>query len=117
MAVTGDGVLRSGDCKIVLAEGAKGLPVNTDVTVIVVVNRHSHVLTLPREAVHSEGASHYVYRVDGNRLRRIPVQIGLFNSMKIEITSGLRPTDPVVLRALHDSRLRSNMRVKTKMIH
>jgi len=114
MAVTGDGILRSAECKIALAEGAKGLPVNTDVTVIAVVNRHSHVLTLPREAVHTEGSSHFVYRLDGDRLKKVPVQVGLLNPMRIEITGGLRPSDTVAVRALHDGKLKNNMRIQTK---
>jgi HlyD family secretion protein len=117
MAVTGDGTLRSAECKIVLAEGARGLPINTNVTVSAVVNRHSHVLTLPREAVHIENGSHYAYRVDGNRLEKTPVQVGLMNPMRVEITGGLSTTDTVALRAVNDGRLKNNLRITSKLDH
>lgn len=112
IAVTGEGVLRSGQCTILLTDGAQGLPVNTSVTVIAVSTRHAHALTLPREAVHMEGSNHFVFRVDGSRLRKTPVQVGLVSALRIEVTSGLRPGDKVAIRAVNGGRLRNGMRIK-----
>ena len=112
MAVTGDGVLRTGVCTVDIMSDTDGLPVNTSVTVTATVQKHSHVMTLPREAVREEGPNHFVYRVVGGRLKQTPVQIGLVNAMKAEITSGLKNDDQVAVHAAPGESLRNNLRVK-----
>ena len=112
MAVTGDGVLRTGVCTVDITSDTDGLPVNTSVTVTASVQKHSHVLTLPREAVRDEGPNHFVYRLVGGRLKQTPVQIGLVNAMKAEITSGLKSDDQVAVHAEAGGSLRNNIRVK-----
>ena len=112
MAVSGEGVLRTGECMVTIDGDTDGLPVNTNVTVTATVQKHAHVLTLPREAVREEGAQHFVYRVSGSELKKTPVNVGLVNAMKIEITSGLDPADRVAVRVLGDGKLENNARVK-----
>lgn len=112
MAVTGDGVLRTGVCTVDITSDADGLPVNTSVTVTATVQKHSHVMTLPREAVRDEGANHFVYRIAGGRLKKTPVQVGLVNAMRAEITSGLASDDQVAVHASGGESLRNNLRVK-----
>jgi HlyD family secretion protein len=112
MAVTGDGVLRTGICTVDITSDTDGLPVNTSVTVTATVEKHSHVLTLPREALRDEGTRHFVYRLDGGRLEKTPVEIGLINAMKAEITKGLTDNDQVAVRAPGGETLRNNMHVK-----
>lgn len=112
MAVTGDGVLRTGICIVDIASDSDGLPVNTNVTVTATVQRHTHVMTLPREAVRDEGASHYVYRIVGGRLKKTLVQVGLVNAMRAEITSGLKSDDQVAVHASAGEGLRNSLRVK-----
>jgi len=89
-----------------------GLPVNTSVTITATVQKHSHVMTLPREAVRDEGSTHFVYRVAGGRLRRTSVQVGLVNAMRAEITSGLKSDDRVAVHATEGGSLRDDLRVK-----
>jgi HlyD family secretion protein len=112
MAVTGDGVLRTGICTVDITSDTDGLPVNTSVTVTATVDKHSHVLTVPREALHDEGTKHFVYRVDAGRLEKTAVEIGLVNAMEAEITKGLTDHDQVALHASGGERLRNNMHVK-----
>jgi HlyD family secretion protein len=112
MALTGDGVLRTGICTIDITSDTDGLPVNTSVTVTATVQKHSHVMTLPREAVHDEGPTHFVYRVESGRLRKTPVEIGLVSAMKAEITKGLKRDDQVVLHTIAGEKLRNNLRIK-----
>jgi len=112
MAVTGEGVLRTGICIVDITSDTDGLPVNTSVTVTATVQKHSHVMTLPREAVRDEGSNHFVYRVAGGRLRRTPVQVGLVNAMRAEITSGLKSDDRVAVHATEGGSLRDDLRVK-----
>lgn len=112
MAVTGDGVLRTGICTVDITSDTDGLPVNTSVTVTATVQKHTHVMTLPREAVRDEGAEHFVYRVVGGRLKRTPVQIGLVNAMRAEIIDGLKGDDQVAVHGSGGEGLRDNLRVK-----
>lgn len=112
MAVTGDGVLRTGICTVDITDDTDGLPVNTSVTVTATVQKHSHVMTLPREAVRDEGAKHYVFRVVDGRLRKTAVQLGLVNAMKAEITGGLKSDDQVAVQAADRERLRDHLHVK-----
>jgi HlyD family secretion protein len=114
MAVSGDGVLRTGVCTVEITSDTDGLPVNTSVTVTATVQKHSHVMTLPREAVRDEGSGHFVYRVIGGRLEKTPVQIGLVNAMRAEITSGLKSNDQVAVHALDGETLRNNLHIKLK---
>jgi HlyD family secretion protein len=112
MAVTGEGVLRTGICIVDITSDTDGLPVNTSVTITATVQKHSHVMTLPREAVRDEGSTHFVYRVAGGRLRRTSVQVGLVNAMRAEITSGLKSDDRVAVHATEGVSLRDDLQVK-----
>ena len=62
---------------------------NTNVGVTIVVAEHDSVLTLQRDAVHTDDSKLYVYRIVDNRLKRQPVEVSLQNLTRVEITSGL----------------------------
>jgi HlyD family secretion protein len=62
---------------------------NVDVGVTIVVAEHENVLTLERDAIHAEDSQPYVYRIDGDHLKRQPVTISLQNLTRVEIASGL----------------------------
>jgi len=70
---------------------------NTTVDVRIDVNMSANALVVPRGAVQIEGARRYVYRVDGNRLRRTEVRVGISNAAKIEILSGVQEGDTLAL--------------------
>ncbi|HEY5711322.1 MAG TPA: efflux RND transporter periplasmic adaptor subunit [Allosphingosinicella sp.] len=53
-------------------------------------------LSVPELAVVAEGDRTYVFAVDGNRVRRIPVRTGTHLGGRVEILAGLRPGQPVV---------------------
>ena len=83
---------------IVSVDDARGelLP-NTNVTVTVTEMQRFNVLSIPREALRTEGSQNFVYRIVGNHLSRTPVQVGVVNLTKVEITGGLAANDTVVL--------------------
>jgi HlyD family secretion protein len=70
---------------------------NTNVKVTVTEQQLNHVLTVPREALHSESGRTYVYLLHNNVLRRHPVSIGARNLTQVEITKGLTESDTVAL--------------------
>lgn len=53
-------------------------------------------LSVPELAVVAEGDRSYVFAVNGNRVRRIPVRTGAHLAGRVEILAGLRPGQPVV---------------------
>jgi len=70
---------------------------NTNVTVTVTVSNLQNVLTVPRDALHTEQDKSYVYRVVKGILRRTPVTVGSFNLTEVEILSGLQENEIVAL--------------------
>lgn len=70
---------------------------NTNVKVTVTEQSLNHVLTIPREALHSEGGKDYVYVLHGNKLRRQQVTKGALNLTQVQILSGLEENATVAL--------------------
>jgi HlyD family secretion protein len=60
-----------------------------NVGVTIVVAEHDNVLTLQRDAVHSDDGKPYVFQIVGDHLKRQPVEISLQNLTRVEITGGL----------------------------
>ena len=87
-----------GECIITVDDPNGELAPNANVTVNVTVAQRSHVLSIPREALHTDGANNFVYRVLAGKLEQVPVQLGpLVTLTSAEITGGLKENDLVVL--------------------
>ena len=83
---------------IISVDDARGdLQPNADVTVTVTESERVNVLSVPREAVHTDGPKDYVYRIINGKLSSTPVEVGTFNLTNEEIRSGLTDKDVVVL--------------------
>ena len=94
------GTRNVGECLIAVDDAGGDLLPNTNVTVVVTTARHNNVLSIPREALHTQGAVNFVYRVINNRLVRTPVVPGAIITVNIaEISSGLQDGDTVALNA------------------
>lgn len=117
MAVNRNGPVNVGQCIIALNGPLDDLPVNSTVTVLVEIQKHANVLTLPRQALYGSGPQQFVYRVDQGQLRKTPVTTGLLNAMMAEITSGLTEHDVVALRAVDGSRLKNGGRIAIAQNH
>jgi len=70
---------------------------NTNVNATVTTLSREHVLTVPREALHTDGAATYVYVLNGHTLDKRSIQIGGVNLTQVEIVGGLKPGDKVAL--------------------
>jgi HlyD family secretion protein len=101
-----------GECVIGISDARNDLPPNTSVTVKVSVDRRAHVLTLPREALHTEEHASFIYRIDNDKLVRTTVQLGLINLDRWEIIGGVRPDDRVALHGTDGRDLYDGMIVK-----
>jgi len=72
---------------------------NVNVGVTIVAAEHDNVLTLQRDALHTDDSKIYVYRIVDGHVKRQPVEISLQNLTRVEITSGLAEGAVVALPA------------------
>jgi HlyD family secretion protein len=110
--ITYGGTRNVGECRISVDDADGVLLPNTNVTVTVTELEHQNVLSLPREALQTEGMNDYVYRIVGDRLVKTPVGVGLTNNERFEITDGLKEGDVVALSATTEADLNDGLRVK-----
>lgn len=107
------GTRNVGECLISVDDAKGDLLPNTNVTVKVTESRRDHVLSLPREALHTVG-SDFVYKIVDNHLLRTPIRVGLTNLTRFEILDGLKEGDVVALGATNETDLSDGLRVKVK---
>lgn len=111
MAATALGPRSVGECVITVDDANEDLLPNTNVMVTATIQEHKHVLAVPRSALHTDGSTSFVYRVIDGRLRRTPVQVGVVNLQKAEISGGLAEHDLVALRTADNRDMRDGMKV------
>jgi HlyD family secretion protein len=104
-----------GECEIAVDDARGDLQPNSNVTVTVTVAQHNHVLSIPREALHTEAGATFVFRVIDHKLARTPVQTrgGIINDNWAEIVGGLAEGDVVALNATTNSDLTNGTEVTT----
>ena len=112
LAVMALGKRSVGDCTISVDDPKQELLPNTSVNVSTVFERRTNVLTVPREALHTDGAATFVYRVSGERLVRTPVEVGVLNLEHVEVKKGIGPNEEIALHTLDNSNLRHDLRVR-----
>jgi HlyD family secretion protein len=105
------GTRNVGECIITVDDARGDLLPNTNVVVTVTTSQRFNVLSVPREALHTD-AGDYVYRVLNGKLLRTPVQVGVVNLTRAEITSGLTEKDTVALSATSNRELSNGLAVK-----
>lgn len=106
------GTRNVGECIITVDDAQGELLPNTNVTVTVTTSQSNNVLSVPREALHTDGPRNFVYRISGGKLARTPVQIGVVNNTRVEITTGLNGNDVVALSATSNRDLADGLPVK-----
>ena len=112
--ITNVGSRNVGECLISVDDANGDLLPNTNVTVTVTTLQRFGVLILPREALHTEGANNFVYRIEEGKLVRTPISVGVVNLTRVEVTGGLKPGDLVALGATTDTDLRNGLPVRTQ---
>ena len=107
------GTRNVGECIITVDDPRGEMIPNINVTVTVTESQRTNVLTVPREALHTDGAKDFVYRIVKGRLAVTPVKVSLVTTDSVEIVSGLDPNDEVVLRAKNpETELTDGLEVK-----
>jgi HlyD family secretion protein len=97
------GTRNVGECLIAVDDATGDLLPNTNVNVSVTTQSIYHVLSLPREALRTQGSENYVFLVQNRQLVKRVVQIGSLNLMAVQILSGLNPNDVVALASTSSS--------------
>ena len=105
------GTRNVGECLITVDDARGDLLPNTNVTVTVTTSQRFNVLSIPREALHTDGGD-YVYRIADGKLIRTPVQVGVVNLVRAEIAKGLTDKDTVATSSLSNRELSSGLPVK-----
>ena len=111
-----------GECIITVDDARGDLLPNTNVNVTVTTKQLFNAVSIPRQALHIEGGSTFVYRVIGGKLVSTPVQFGAVNLTRVtsagrsgdwvEITSGLTEKDIVALTATNNRDLTNGLAIK-----
>lgn len=83
--------------KIRLDQVPVGLKPGFNVNIQIIVATKEGVLAVPQEALFQEGSRNFVYQIQGGRLLKTEVKVGIGNDTHQEITSGLKAGDLVVL--------------------
>lgn len=95
--ITNFGTRNVGETLISIDPSDQALPPNANVTVKVTTQDIRDVLSVPRDAVHREAGTDYVFLVHGNSIRRKNVKTGAINLAYEQILSGLNEGDEVAL--------------------
>ena len=112
-AVVAYGTRNVGECLITVDDANGDLLPNTNVTVTVTTQERHNVLSVPREALHTDGGeAFYVYRVAAGRLVKTPIEVGLVNLTQAEIAGGLADKDQVVVSTITPHDLSNGLAVK-----
>jgi len=85
---------------------------NVNVGVTIVTGEHRDVLTVPREAVHQEDHTTYVYEIVNEELHRRDVQTAISNLTQVEVTQGLSENALVALGPLNSKPLHNGLAVR-----
>jgi HlyD family secretion protein len=101
-----------GECIITVENPNGDLLPNTDVKVTVTTKQQLHALTVPREALQTEGTTRFVYRVVNGKLLKTKVSTGIVNLVSAQIVEGLSPSDVVAVSAPNYQSLADGLKVK-----
>jgi HlyD family secretion protein len=83
---------------------------NTNVQVKIMVRERRGAVVVPRAAVREDKGGHYVFLIDGNKVRRRNISVGIASTSKYEVISGLNVSDRVAEPI--DQTLKNGMEVR-----
>jgi HlyD family secretion protein len=108
--VVARGMRSIGEVLCSIDNSALDLLPNTNVDVRILVHDRRGVLAVPRAAVNEKGDLHYVFLVEGDRVQRRNIQVGIASTSMYEVVSGLSSGDVVAEPV--DRQLRDGMKIR-----
>jgi HlyD family secretion protein len=86
---------------------------DSNVTVTVTISSEEDVLSMPHEALQpGQNGRYFVYKVEGNELKRVEIKIGTPNLLRVPILSGLQEGDVVATGTANGQHLEENIPIK-----
>ena len=85
---------------------------DTNVTVTVTTSSQANALVIPRDALRSENGRSYVYKIDGDELKKTFVITGTLNISQVAIISGLKSGDWVATGTTTGQPLQEELPIK-----
>lgn len=77
-------------------ENADALPTGSTVSLYVIADKQVNVMTLPVDAVYYSGGDAYVYTYHDGTVSLSSVEVGIYDSERIQILSGITESDRVI---------------------
>ena len=74
------------------------LPAGTPVEVTIDAEPHENVVIVPLQAIVHEGEQAAVFVANGNKAERRPVALGVSDDTRVEVTSGVKAGEPVIVQ-------------------
>lgn len=102
---------RTSQIELEIIENQELIPVGASADVEIIVETKSNAQILPSSVLTGVGKNRSVFVVDGSKLKKKKVVIGVGNYEKVEILEGLAPTD-LVAEPLEGVELKEDMKVK-----
>lgn len=106
------GTRNVGEVLVKIDDEQAGLLPDTNVTVTVTTSNEANALTVPREALHSENGKAYVFKVEGDTLKRAAVVTGTLNLTQVAIVSGLSEGESVAIGTTNGQPLQEDVPIK-----
>ncbi len=101
-----------GEALVDLDGGDDGLLPDTNVTLTVTIASQPNALTMPREALHEQNGTYFVYKVVDGQLQRVNVAIGSPTLTQAPILSGLQAGDLVATGTVDGQPLQEGLPIK-----
>lgn len=79
-----------------VVENGDALPTGATVKLYVISDRANEVMTLPVDVIYYDGGEASVYTFDNGTIHKMPVEVGIYDSEKIQILSGITQEDLVI---------------------
>jgi membrane fusion protein (multidrug efflux system) len=80
------------------------------IEVDLVTQIHPQTIIIPFDSIFIKNGKNYVYIIENNKTKEVPITVGLREKEKIEILSGLKENDQVVIKG--QSRLSNDLEVR-----
>ena len=77
-------------------EDGDALPTGSSVQLKVTSDKQENVMTLPVDTVYYSGGDAYLYLYEDGTVHQVPVEVGIYDSERVQILSGIDMTDEVI---------------------
>ena len=77
-------------------ENGDALPTGSVVSLYVVSDRVEQAMSIPVDAIYYSGGDAYVYTYDNGEVHHLPVEVGIYDSLRAEILSGIDKEDLII---------------------